>query len=80
MSRPPDLHHRDPEVRKERVELMANGLNATGLALVIGSSVAPFVDPSKHTDFVHVAQGFGLGTLLVLAAFGLLRYILPRKR
>lgn len=38
-----DLRHLDPEVRKERVKLAANGINAMGLSLLIGSLVAAFV-------------------------------------
>jgi len=76
VSRPPDLRHRDPDVRKERIKLLANGLNATGVALIIGSTVAPIVDSTKHTDFGHVVLRVGSGALLVLAALGLLRYIL----
>ena len=65
----------DPEVRKERVKLVSTGLNATGLALVIGSTVAPLLDPSRSVAPLRLVIGtiFGLG--FILAALWLLRYM-----
>lgn len=56
-----DLRHLDPEVRKERVKLGANGFSAVGLALLIGALVAPVVDPTPTFDVLRIASGILLG-------------------
>ncbi len=70
-----DLRHLDPEVRKERVKLAANGMNALGLALLIGSLVAPIVDASRQPDGFRAMVGSVLGAICLVAAFVTLRYI-----
>jgi uncharacterized membrane protein YraQ (UPF0718 family) len=70
-----DLRHLDPEVRKERVKLAASGFNAIGLALLIGSWVAPIVDAARQADWIRSAIGSALGATCLVAAFVVLRYI-----
>jgi hypothetical protein len=70
-----DLRHLDPEVRKERVKLAANGMNALGLALLIGSLVAPIVDASRQPDGFRAMVGSVLGAICLVAAFVILRYM-----
>jgi len=70
-----DLRHLDPEVRKERVKLAANGMNALGLALLIGSLVAPIVDAARQADWFRAVVGSVLGLMCVVAAFVILRYM-----
>jgi uncharacterized membrane protein YraQ (UPF0718 family) len=70
-----DLRHLDPEVRKERVKLVANGFNAIGLALLIGSWVAPIVDVTRQADWLRSAVGSALGAVCLVAAFVILRYM-----
>lgn len=79
MARPPDLRHLDPEVRKERVKLLSNAVNALGVALMIGSLVAPFVDPARDVPLPRSALGVVVGAILVFAAFTLLRYMKRRE-
>lgn len=67
----------DPEVRKERVKLIASGLNAVGVAFVIGSLVAPLIDPTRAFDLSRMALGSLGGMSLVVAAIVVLRYIKP---
>lgn len=74
-----DLRHLDPEVRKERVKLAANGLNAFGLALLIGSVVAPIVDETRHANFLRELVGIGLGATALVAAFLILRYMKSKE-
>lgn len=70
-----DLRHLDPEVRKERVKLAATGLNAFGLALLIGSVVAPIVDETRHANVLRELVGILLGAISLIAAFLILRYM-----
>lgn len=70
-----DLRHLDPEVRKERVKLAANGMNALGLALLIGSLVAPIVDASRQADWFRAMVGSVLGAICLVAAFVILRHM-----
>jgi hypothetical protein len=70
-----DPRDRDPEIRKERVKLRANALNALGVASVIGALIAPFVDPSRALDVSRLALGGALGSALIFAAYTLLRYM-----
>ena len=70
-----DLRHLDPEVRKERVKLAANAFNAVGLAFLIGSLVAPLVDPARLIDLRRAGPGFLIGIGLILAAVFVLRYM-----
>lgn len=70
-----DLRHLDPEVRKERVKLAASGLNAFGLALLIGSVVAPIVDETRHANYSRELVGILLGAICLIAAFLILRYM-----
>lgn len=74
-----DLRHLDPEVRKERVKLAANGLNAIGLALLIGSIVAPIVDATRHVVLPRMVAGVWLGIVCVFAAFLIPRYIKAKE-
>ena len=74
-----DLRDRDPEVRKERVKLAANGFNAMGLALVIGSFVAPLLDPTRVLIIWRILAGSTLGVCLIVAAAWLLRYVKPQE-
>lgn len=74
-----DLRHLDPEVRKERVKLIAGGINALGLAMVIGSTAAPIVDPSRSLILWRLAIGLAVGSVLILAAYWLLRDMKPKE-
>lgn len=74
-----DLRHLDPEVRKERVKLAANGLNAFGLALLIGAIVAPIVDPTRTFDGLRVGLSLGIGLACILAAGTILRYMRTKE-
>jgi hypothetical protein len=74
-----DLRHLDPEVRKERVKLAANGVSALGLALLIGSFVAPIVDSSRSFEPVRIGLGFLFGGGLLLAAQLILPYMKPKE-
>lgn len=74
-----DLRHRDPEVRKERVKLAANGVNAVGLAMLIGSLVAPIVDSTRAFEPVRIGFGLLIGGALLLAAQMLLPYMKPKE-
>lgn len=74
-----DLRHLDPEVRKERVKLAANGVNAIGLSLLIGSLVAPIVDATRAADWFRSAIGALLGAICLVAAFAILRYMKRRE-
>ncbi len=75
----PDLRGRDPEVRKERVKLVANGLNAVGLAFLIGSLVAPLVDPTRRFEPVRMMVGMFVGVGLSFLASVVLRYMKRRE-
>lgn len=74
-----DLRHLDPEVRKERVKLAANGFSAVGLALLIGSLVAPVVDPTRTFDGLRIASGILLGCAGLFAGQLVLRYMKARE-
>jgi hypothetical protein len=74
-----DPRDSDPEVRKERVKLFSGGLNALGVALLIGSWVAPLFDPSRALPIWRALAGGVAGGLLVLSAIGLLRYMKARE-
>jgi hypothetical protein len=74
-----DLRHLDPEVRKERVKLAANGINAVGLALFIGALVAPVVDATRSFDGSRIGLGILLGIACVVAAQFLLRYMKAKE-
>lgn len=74
-----DPRDRDPEVRKERVKLLIGALSAVGLALLIGSIVAPFIDPSRQIPIWRTFLGAIVGAAIVLAAAGLMRYIKPKE-
>jgi hypothetical protein len=74
-----DLRHLDPEVRKERVKLAANVSNAFGLAFVIGSVVAPLVDPTRMLDPRRAAPGLLIGFACILAAAFILRYMKAKE-
>ncbi|MFZ4605822.1 MAG: hypothetical protein ACOYM5_06150 [Caulobacter sp.] len=76
-ARPPvhDLRHLDPEVRKERVKLAANMANALGLAFLIGSLVAPLVDPARTLDPRRAVPGLLIGLACIVAAVFILRYM-----
>lgn len=74
-----DQRHLDPEVRRERVKLAANGFNAVGLALLIGALVAPIVDVTRQADWLRSAAGSALGALCLVAAFVILRYMKSKE-
>ena len=74
-----DLRHLDPEVRKERIKLVANGVNAFGVALLIGAIAAPFLDAARPVAIWRSLAGAGIGLALVVAAVGLLRYMKARE-
>ncbi len=74
-----DLRHLDPEVRKERVKLAANVSNAVGLAFLIGSLVAPLVDPTRMIDLRRAGPGLVIGLAFILAAAFMLRYMKPKE-
>lgn len=74
-----DLRHLDPEVRKERVKLAANGINAVGLALLIGSLVAPIVDSTRDFDPLRIGFGLSFGGVLLFAAQMLLPYMKSKE-
>lgn len=74
-----DLRHLDPEVRKERVKLAANVSNAVGLAFLIGSLVAPVVDPARMIDLRRAGPGFLIGLGFILAAVFILRYMKTKE-
>lgn len=74
-----DLRHLDPDVRKERVKLVSNAFNALGLALVIGSTAAPIVDPGRTPILWRLATGLAVGGVLILAAYWVLRYVKPKE-
>ncbi len=76
---PHDLRHLDPEVRKERVKLAANTSNAFGLAFLIGSLVAPLVDPTRLIDLRRAVPGLLIGLVFILAATFVLRYMKPKE-
>lgn len=70
-----DLRHLDPEVRKERVKLAAAVANTFGLAFLIGSLVAPLVDPARTIDAGRAIPGFLIGVACIVAAAYILRYM-----
>ncbi|MCF8506658.1 MAG: hypothetical protein K9G59_17255 [Caulobacter sp.] len=74
-----DLRHLDPEVRKERVKLAANASNAFGLAFLIGSLVAPLVDPTRLIDLRRAVPGLLIGLAFILAATFALRYMKAKE-
>lgn len=74
-----DRRHLDPEVRKERVKLAANGLNALSLALLIGAIVAPIVDETRHANLAREAVGVALGLVGIVAALFVLRYMKSKE-
>ena len=75
MRRPRLFRPPDAEIRRERVKLFCTALNAIGVAILIGSAVAPLVDPTRQTEPLRFATGVALGIGFVLAALWLLRYI-----
>jgi len=74
-----DPRDRDPEVRKERVKLLLGGLNATGVALLLGSTVAPFLDPARSMPLGRTVLGAIIAATLIFAAW-LMRYIKRKDR
>ena len=74
-----DLRHLDADVRKERVKLGASAFNAMGLALLIGSIVAPIVDPSRDLSPLRAGLGLAFGILCILAAVFMLRYMKAKE-
>lgn len=74
-----DLRHLDPEVRKARVKLAANMANALGLAFLIGSLVAPLVDPARMLDPRRAAPGLLIGLAWIVAAVFILRYMKAKE-
>lgn len=78
--RQPGKRRTDPEIRKERVKLLAGGLNAVGIALIIGTMVAPIIDPSRAFDLLRMLFGSTAGVGFVVAALTILRYIKPPER
>jgi len=57
------------------VKLGASAFNATGLALLIGSIVAPIVDPSRGLIPARAGFGVAFGAVCILAALFMLRYM-----
>lgn len=61
------------------MKLIANAINAIGLALLIGSLVAPIVDPARQVYGSRIAIGAVLGAICLVAAFMILRYIKSKE-
>ncbi|MFZ5670932.1 MAG: hypothetical protein ACOY4K_15700 [Pseudomonadota bacterium] len=74
-----DLRHLDPEVRKERVKVAANAASAIGLALLIGSLVAPIVDATRPLQPGRASFGLAAGVFCLIAAAFILRYIKAKE-
>jgi hypothetical protein len=75
----PDLRHLDPEVRKERVKMVAGGLNALGIASIIGGVIAPLLDTARPFAALRSLVGLVLGVACVAGAIYLLRYMKRRE-
>jgi len=56
---------------------MASGLNAVGIAFVIGSLAAPIIDPTRAFRPLRILLGLAIGAVLVVAALVVLRYMKP---
>ena len=74
-----DQRHLDPEVRNERVKLAANMSNALGLAFLIGSLVAPLVDPARMLDPRRAIPGLLIGLACIVAAVFIVRYMKAKE-
>jgi len=73
--RSPRLWRNGPDARKERVKLIANGLNAVGVTLLAGCLIAPFIDPSRAIGAARLTAGVVIAAALIVAALVVLGYI-----
>ena len=63
------------DAHNERVRLFALGLNAIGLAALIGGLVAPAFDPTRYHGLLPALLGVSIWMVFLVAAFELLGYI-----
>ncbi len=59
--------------------MAANLSNALGLAFLIGSLVAPLVDPARTIDPRHTVPGLLIGLACIVAAVFILRYMKAKE-